>query len=301
MLRLARLARTLRLFKQFRELWMLVRGLMTSAGTMLYTCFLLFILLYLFACLGFELITNDPELRKDPAIDLHVEMYFGSIPGSMKTLGRFVMLDSSAVVIRPLVLQNSSLAIFFTIVVLVLSVSLMNLVTGIVVEGSLEQADEDREAAKQVKIQQVVNMLPRFEQLFRELDTDGSGLMSMSELQAAPAGLAEELLNSFQTEDLHELFEMLDCDRSGTISIEELCHELVKTIITDRSIDSLRMQKHSTTLRNQLTNLIYQMESYEAERQMEIGYLRENLAALRSTLESKGKSALPIGGKPSES
>ena len=68
-----------------------------------------------------------------------------------------------------------------------------------------------------------------------------------------------------------------------------------------RSIDSLRMQKHSTTLRNQLTNLSNQMQSYEAERQMEIGYLREGLAALRSTLESKGKSALRNGRKPSKS
>merc|ERR1719361_2527723 len=52
LLRLARLARTLRLLIQFQDLWALVRGLMSSMGTMIYTVLLLTLMLYLFACLG---------------------------------------------------------------------------------------------------------------------------------------------------------------------------------------------------------------------------------------------------------
>ena len=51
----------------------------------------------------------------------------------------------------------------------------MNLVTAIIVEGSLEQATEDAELGKQVRVQQVAQMLPRIETLFHELDVDGSG------------------------------------------------------------------------------------------------------------------------------
>ena len=60
-LRLARLARAVRLLAQFKELWMLVRGLMSSAGTMFYTFLLIIIILYVFACLAIELITTDQE------------------------------------------------------------------------------------------------------------------------------------------------------------------------------------------------------------------------------------------------
>merc|ERR1719261_777923 len=79
-LRLARLARTVRLLAQFKELWMLVRVLMSSAGTMFYTFLLIFIILYVFACLGIELITTDVELREDdPEFNRLVETYFPNI------------------------------------------------------------------------------------------------------------------------------------------------------------------------------------------------------------------------------
>ena len=132
---------------------MLVRGLMHSAGTMCYTLFLIGILLYVFACLSFELITNDMESRSDPAFDSLVEEFFPSIWDSFFTLARFINVDNTTEVLRPLILMNPPLALFFVVVVMVLSVSLMNLVTAIIVEGSLEQATEDRELARTVKVQ----------------------------------------------------------------------------------------------------------------------------------------------------
>merc|ERR1719414_2258471 len=44
--RMLRLARTVRLLVKFRVLWMLVRGLLSSAGTMVYTLILLLVLIY---------------------------------------------------------------------------------------------------------------------------------------------------------------------------------------------------------------------------------------------------------------
>merc|ERR1719502_2459103 len=87
--RLARLARTVRLLAQFKVLWMLVRGLLSSAGTMAYIFILFFLILYVFACMGVELITkpqfalNEWERAENPDYDKLVMDHWANIPVSM--------------------------------------------------------------------------------------------------------------------------------------------------------------------------------------------------------------------------
>lgn len=59
-LRLARLAKMVRFLMDFRELWMLLQGLMTSASMIFYTLLLLVVILYIFAVIGdsFLLVTS---------------------------------------------------------------------------------------------------------------------------------------------------------------------------------------------------------------------------------------------------
>ena len=61
LLRLSRLVRALRLVVQFRMLWQLIRGLYSTLNLMFNTVVLVMLLLYIFACLGLEIITKDPE------------------------------------------------------------------------------------------------------------------------------------------------------------------------------------------------------------------------------------------------
>jgi len=51
MLRLFRLARVVRLLVIFKTLWVLIRGLIGSAGTISYTFCLIFLILYIFSCM----------------------------------------------------------------------------------------------------------------------------------------------------------------------------------------------------------------------------------------------------------
>ena len=63
--RLARLARTVRLLAQFKVLWMLVRGLLSSATTMAYIFILFFLILYVFACMGLEVSIPRKGIRSN--------------------------------------------------------------------------------------------------------------------------------------------------------------------------------------------------------------------------------------------
>merc|ERR1719223_1644950 len=76
---------------------------------------------------------------------------FPNIPVTMLTLLRFVSLDSMATLYQPLIMEDPLLLCFFLPFILVVSISLMNLVTAVIVEGALEQGKLDREAVNKYK------------------------------------------------------------------------------------------------------------------------------------------------------
>ncbi|CAK0798871.1 unnamed protein product [Prorocentrum cordatum] len=96
LLRLLRLARAVRLIALFRDLWMLVQGMLVSAQTMVYTIGLIAAILYLFAVVSIEVITKndlaDPE-SGDPTFQSVVEKNFKDLPHAMLTLLQFVSFD----------------------------------------------------------------------------------------------------------------------------------------------------------------------------------------------------------------
>ena len=55
-----------RLLVQFKTLWMLVRGILSTAETMLYTFLLVLLILYVYACLGVEIRSRLPQHGAEP-------------------------------------------------------------------------------------------------------------------------------------------------------------------------------------------------------------------------------------------
>jgi len=113
MLRLFRLARAVRLLVQFKTLWMLIRGLMGSAGTIAYTFGLILLILYIFSCMAMELITKKLADSEDEQIQALVTSSFPSIPIAMLTLLQFVSMDSIASIYHPLIVNDPALLLFF--------------------------------------------------------------------------------------------------------------------------------------------------------------------------------------------
>merc|ERR1719161_672040 len=78
-LRVFRLARVVRLVVQFKTLWMLVRGLLGSVDTMCYITLLIVLLLYIYACIGLELITKAGVADMSDAYQELVGKYFSGL------------------------------------------------------------------------------------------------------------------------------------------------------------------------------------------------------------------------------
>lgn len=248
-MRLLRLARAVRLLVQFKTLWMLVRGLLSSALTVSYTCVLVFIIIYVFGCLSIELITkhpmNNPEHASFDEVFAEIaNMHFVSLQTSMLTLLQFMFMDSASGIYFPLITRDPQLCVFFITLILIVSISLSNLVTAVIVEGALEQARCDKEAQDAYEAERVKRMIPSLKSMFHNFDLNGDGTISAKEVKNAPPEVQEELMKIMVHRDALEVFEMLDIDKSGHLSIDEFCEGIKRTVTTgDDQVQYMRLHK----------------------------------------------------------
>ncbi|CAL1135661.1 unnamed protein product, partial [Cladocopium goreaui] len=242
-LRLLRLVRAIRMLHMFRTVWRLVYGLLTSGNTMLSTFFILLLTLYIFACLGVELITKDPLLQRDPDTKDIVAYHFGSLQRTLLTLVSFVSADSIAQVYMPICIVRPFMVIYFIIVILTVSVSLMNLVTAVLVEGALANAANDKELGRHDMKQKVRKFAPKVMQVFAEIDEDGSGTIDRHEVTRINLDELPIELNSEHVESLEDLFDMLDVEGKGTLTQAEFADGLLNLLTMDVPVHQMKTFK----------------------------------------------------------
>eukprot|EP00929_Paragymnodinium_shiwhaense_P032808 TRINITY_DN18131_c0_g1_i1.p1 TRINITY_DN18131_c0_g1~~TRINITY_DN18131_c0_g1_i1.p1 ORF type:complete len:629 (-),score=163.66 TRINITY_DN18131_c0_g1_i1:184-2070(-) len=253
--RLARLARSLRLLIKFRELWMLVQGLLASANTIMYTLVLIAIMMYVFGSVGVELITlkyQDPERRAEvtPEFLAIVDYSFSSLSRTMLTLLQFTCMDDIAQIYVPMMEQDWVLSIYFGAVILVISIVLMNIITAVLVNGALEQATQDKEALRVMADKRKRKLMKSLREMFKRLDGDSSGAIDKNELLQA-TGEEAVLLTEFMTvADPVEIFNMLDIDGGGTLDIDEFCEGLYQAAVTNTPVELKRIDKRVDAINN---------------------------------------------------
>eukprot|EP00929_Paragymnodinium_shiwhaense_P054497 TRINITY_DN27319_c0_g1_i4.p1 TRINITY_DN27319_c0_g1~~TRINITY_DN27319_c0_g1_i4.p1 ORF type:complete len:811 (-),score=157.75 TRINITY_DN27319_c0_g1_i4:116-2548(-) len=229
LLRLARLARLVRLVVRFRVLWLLVQGLLHSINTLIWTFVIILILLYMFAVLALELIAPD-ESMSERYNDI-VEVYFGSLTAALLTLLQVLTLDSIGGIYRPLILAKPWLFFYFMAFLLICSIALMNLITALMVESAMTQAQGDREANKAYTAMKRKQMIVELQRIFSSLDADESGMIDFEELMSADQEVLDhlqELVDSDDPAELKHVFRTLDYDRSGAVGINAFCEGLMR-------------------------------------------------------------------------
>jgi len=232
LLRCLRLARAARLMVQFRTLWLLVCGLKSSVSTIGWAFILTGAISFIFAVIGMEIIPPR-DLSATDVYDEISSRSFGNLGASMLTLLQVLTLDSVASVYRPLIEQGELkkgvfCTIYFIMYILIVSIALMNLITAVIVEGSVSQAAQDKEAMELFEKQRLKLLIPKLRGMFDTLDDDGSGYVSLEELNDASAELKGELRRVTKHDDLEEIFLLLDDDDSGTVGVDEFLQGIAK-------------------------------------------------------------------------
>jgi len=266
------------LFSKVREFWHFIRGVLSCAPLVFYT-FLVFMLgLYIFACIAVEVIAKHPQVSQDADFKEHVEKYFGSLPKALLTLLRFACLDNTSEVYTFLVEKDPWLCLFFVPLIFTVSLVLFNLLGAVVFASTLDQNQSEVDQFKTEQAATWSQLISGLRDLFSRLDEDQSGQLSKEELlniDPADMRVLEQALGGCISHPVMpiQVFERLDVDKSGEITIDEFFDGIRDMILDGTALDTKRMEKHVEMIHWRLK----EMYSSQYELKMQVSRLSREL------------------------
>lgn len=226
-LRLVRLVRSVRLEESFKELWILIHGLLTCLRPLCWVLVIFYIILYVFGVLATELIGYS-DAWEDASDDdsEYIQSLFGDLMRSTFTMFQLTTLDTYFNnIIRPVMKRQPHLGMFFIGFVLLTVFVFWNLITAVIVETAFAISKQDQESiAKEVQNEKK-DELKSLADIFLEIDKDGSGDLNKQEFFGAlnnPKIRNLISLLELSRKDLQDTWEILDmADQDGKLTIKE--------------------------------------------------------------------------------
>jgi len=163
--RLTRVARTARLVANFPELMILAKGMIIAMRSVAAVLALLGIIIYIFSIVFTELLADSPSGTG----------IFENVPQSMNTLLLQVLSGFDEDMMKNLMNTDPACYLIFLVYVLIASLTIMNMLIGILCDVVSNVASEEAEDAF---VHEVENLVTK---LMAELDEDGSGTLSKEE------------------------------------------------------------------------------------------------------------------------
>mmetsp|Transcript_34250 Transcript_34250/g.90424 ORF Transcript_34250/g.90424 Transcript_34250/m.90424 type:complete len:724 (+) Transcript_34250:68-2239(+) len=245
-IRLLRLIRTLRLvraLRSVREFHKMVYAVLSSMRTLLCSMLILFFVMYFFAimfCMGAtEAIHIDTTTES--AIIEELDYYFGTLP---RTFHSLFLACSQGVswhhIFDPLSAMDSAYGALFLFYIALILFGVMNVVTSVFVESAIMSAQHYKDLIIQEKQHEREIAVSHMKEVFRQIDTDGSGEIAADEMEyfLTEPGLRRyvEALG-ISAENTRMLFRLLDRDDSKKIDLEEFCAGCLRLQGEAKSID----------------------------------------------------------------
>jgi len=225
MARLLRIVRLFRLVKIVRPLYELAQSITEALQGMFWVLVFMIMTLYSVAILCTRVIGHGNIIGEDADEDLQkIKEMFSSVSTSMFTL--FGTVSSwSLMKFVPLFEEMPMLRPLFVVFYIYSAWALLAVMTGVVSENmiairdQMQKEDEQREEKRKSMITKVLM------ELFREADVDNNGIVSRQEFEGmlkSPELVKKITKNTrMKVQDLIDLFDWLDHDKGGTITIDE--------------------------------------------------------------------------------
>jgi len=211
------------LVKLFRELWLIMAGMLDTLKTVVWVVLLLALLLWVFAIM-LTILVNDGTVFNYSKVYWKKDDLWGTVPKSLFTLLQTLTSDGwGEEIFWPLVEANILFLFIFLLFFIVGSLALMNTVVGAVVESTLRSSklNEERNKRERQRIDQ--QLMSSLERVFNDADTDGNGELDRRELWSMTRQLHVKktitMLN-LRGRDLDGLFTILDTENEGTVLTE---------------------------------------------------------------------------------
>lgn len=266
MLKMGRLARMVRMVRLLPELKSLVLLIMASMSSFVWTCVLLMLLVYMLSI--YMVMMAVESLEKGPADTERRELlqeYWGSVGSAVLSLYWSITGGQDwAVVIGPLVEETESQIhnIIFSMFIAFATMVLMNLVTGVFVEGAARLTKEDRD-------KELSRMAHK---VFRLVDDDNSEEISKQEFyRHMQSGGMDSYLQAVELprSAAATLFEILDNDKSNSINVNEFVEGCLRLRGLPRAADVAQLlmefRKNSQRQKDWFTALTRILEKLRQE------------------------------------
>eukprot|EP00931_Biecheleriopsis_adriatica_P103825 TRINITY_DN78616_c0_g1_i1.p1 TRINITY_DN78616_c0_g1~~TRINITY_DN78616_c0_g1_i1.p1 ORF type:complete len:699 (+),score=160.89 TRINITY_DN78616_c0_g1_i1:189-2099(+) len=227
LLRAIRTMRSVRVMRFIRELRIMVLSLTGSLKSLAWAVVLLAIVLLVFSVFFTEGAVAYCERHRGEKSEEVEQLlqYFGTV--STATVSLFMAMSGGEdwgnimKSLDPLPLEYRLLfLVFITFAVL----ALLNVVTAVFVGAAMQQAQADREMVVQEEIHHKGELVNLMQQVFNELDMNGSGALSLEEFEKHIEDdkiLAYLRVLEIEVSQVKILFTLLDVDNTGEVDIDE--------------------------------------------------------------------------------
>uniref|UniRef100_A0A6U6HJU5 EF-hand domain-containing protein n=1 Tax=Zooxanthella nutricula TaxID=1333877 RepID=A0A6U6HJU5_9DINO len=234
--RLLRLARSIRVLQMFPQLALMVQGMFASIKLLAYGTCMLTLTLFLSGILAVHFV--HPVNQRIAATGLYdtcdrCARAYESVPQAMLTfVQQLIAGDSWGSVSVPIIEEAPETAVFFVLVFVIVNLMVMNVILSMVVEVSLKAAAKDTRAVIEAQEKANVTFADDLKKICQDMDTDGSGCLSQDELVRGFDDNPQfrEMMNrmKFRREDCPLVFNLLDTDESGDVNYNEFVEEVRK-------------------------------------------------------------------------
>lgn len=225
--RILRAAKVIRGIRFLRNLRLLLVGMLNSIIAISWTAVALLVMVYLGAIVILSIVA-EKVLEETPYYVLH----WGNIEVSMCTLFQVMTGDSWwSVVGRGIREDCPSAVVFLLMYYCIAAYGLLNVVTGVFVEQTLNTSKNDAEILKDRSDESKRLVRAFLRDVFDVMDSDGDGRATLAEFQHALAnpdiqfGLA---LVDLDSDDVQNLFAVFDSGGDGSLDEKEFVEGLVK-------------------------------------------------------------------------
>jgi len=295
-MRLFRLLRTVRFVRVFRLVRMVrfVRALRTlvfsiacTLRALFWALVLLVMILYLFAVLFTQAVADHTgQLGERP---ISFTTYWGSIPRSMLTLFQCVSNGISwEIAAQPLESVGLLWLVLFVMYICFVFFAVLNVVTGVFCQSAMEGAMHDAEIQVQETLKNKQEFIEKAQRLFRNLDCDQSGGVTMKELEEHMDD--EVMLAYFDTlgiemDDAWTLFKLLTSEEGDVVSCDDFVMGCMRLKGQARSMDIARVMYDQKVLREKISKLSRSV-------QHDLGALRLGVAAIQKAIGDNTRSSV---------
>jgi len=225
-LRVVLVVRIIRVLRFFRELRTMIYSIIGCLRSLFWAISLLLMLLYSIACYFTQVATTyRADATTDDQLALDLKNMYGHLFLSIYNL--FQAISGGADwgdVAGPLLELGWGYAVFFSIFMCFTLFAVLNIVTGVFVEGAIDRAAQDRDSMIQHEMEQHQSSVKELEKVFAEIDVDGSGILELAEFELL---LKDQRVKAWfrtmglQIETAMHMFRLLDMDNSNTVSASE--------------------------------------------------------------------------------